>query len=535
MAVTTTKTNKPLNPRGNDQSPKGYNRAELYTGKALDFDGVNDYVEVTNITDTYKSYVLYFNSDNDITSSSSYSRMFGVYSSYYGLNTGASTGSLTNETLTMIPDGSSRTATTMDFVGGVWYQVALLWNEDESYFDIYINAQNKTDLSTGTHTLSAASSLRLAKQLSGTGTLFNGKIANFKAFSTALTAAQVADLYNNPEKIVPTGVSNDALKLWLPMQEGAGTTAYDGSGNGNHGTISGATWQHGIGAPVAQTAVIDWNKQSYFAGNGGDDTYFTSSFADFNGQTAVTMYAEFVWQGITGNQNILDWGGNNGLRVRIEGTNDYFQVLQKGGSNIMTSTTAATENAFARIAARSDSNGLKLFLNGSEIASNSTAIDSTASSTGFYIGRYAHSAAEYFNGIIPEAKVWTSSLTDAQLESLTAGTTNPEDYTSGAVAHWTGASEYEDQVGSYDLTAIGSPVRFLASQGLTGGRDIFNALFNNVRKQGALNLDGNSWAEVHDNASLDFGTEAFSLEAWRFKLSIKDGRKYYNLSRWRTY
>ena len=70
----------------------------------------------------------------------------------------------------------------------------------------------------------------------------------------------MADLYNNPEKVVPTGVDNTALKLWLPMQEGAGTTAYDGSGNGNHGTISGATYVHGIGAPVSQTAVIDWNK-----------------------------------------------------------------------------------------------------------------------------------------------------------------------------------------------------------------------------------------------------------------------------------
>ena len=46
MAVTTTKTNKPLNPRGNDQSPKGYNRAALYSGKALDFDGVNDYIDL---------------------------------------------------------------------------------------------------------------------------------------------------------------------------------------------------------------------------------------------------------------------------------------------------------------------------------------------------------------------------------------------------------------------------------------------------------------------------------------------------------
>ena len=44
MGVTTTQTNKPFNPRGNDQSPLAYNRAKLFSGKALDFDGVNDYV-----------------------------------------------------------------------------------------------------------------------------------------------------------------------------------------------------------------------------------------------------------------------------------------------------------------------------------------------------------------------------------------------------------------------------------------------------------------------------------------------------------
>ena len=54
----------------------------------------------------------------------------------------------------------------------------------------------------------------------------------------------------------------------------------------------------------------------------------------------------------------------------------------------------------------------------------------------------------------------------------------------------------------------------LLPQGLTTGRDITGVnLFENVRKQGALNLDGNSWAEVHDNASFDFGTDV-SLEAW---------------------
>ena len=38
-------------------------------------------------------------------------------------------------------------------------------------------------------------------------------------------------------------------------------------------------------------------------------------------------------------------------------------------------------------------------------------------------------------------------------------------------------------------------------------------LFENVRNQFALNLDGNSWAEVHDNASLDI-TNTITLEAW---------------------
>ena len=49
MATTTTTTNKPLNPRAQDLSPKGYNRANIFSGKALDFDGVNDSVTTPNL------------------------------------------------------------------------------------------------------------------------------------------------------------------------------------------------------------------------------------------------------------------------------------------------------------------------------------------------------------------------------------------------------------------------------------------------------------------------------------------------------
>jgi hypothetical protein len=59
MATTTTTTNKPLNPRAQDLSPKGYNRAALYSGKALDFDGVNDYVDLWHVR--YNGLHGYFN------------------------------------------------------------------------------------------------------------------------------------------------------------------------------------------------------------------------------------------------------------------------------------------------------------------------------------------------------------------------------------------------------------------------------------------------------------------------------------------
>ena len=49
MAASTVNTNKPIIPRGVDDRPVDkYNRAELYSGKALDFDGVNDYVAISD-------------------------------------------------------------------------------------------------------------------------------------------------------------------------------------------------------------------------------------------------------------------------------------------------------------------------------------------------------------------------------------------------------------------------------------------------------------------------------------------------------
>lgn len=94
MAVGFSNTNKPLNPRGQDASPKGYNRAALYSGKALDFDGVNDRLDGGSIdalgTGDF-SYSVCFNSDG----LSTYHGLFAIGTLYnFGLLTHATTGQI---------------------------------------------------------------------------------------------------------------------------------------------------------------------------------------------------------------------------------------------------------------------------------------------------------------------------------------------------------------------------------------------------------------------------------------------------------
>jgi hypothetical protein len=80
---------------------------------------------------------------------------------------------------------------------------------------------------------------------------------------------------------------------------------------------------------------------------------------------------------------------------------------------------------------------------------------------------------------------------------------------------WGANGEEASTAGPYVRTGgTAQPTPVLLPAGLTTGRDITGVnLFENVRKQGALNLDGQSWAEVHDNASLDV-TTGVSLETW---------------------
>jgi len=511
MAASTDKTNKPLIPRGVDDRPVDkYNRAELYSGKALDFDGVNDYVSVADsanlsfgdgTTDSPFSITGYFNLDV-LGTNQTIAAKDNISNREYSLFV------TTNNQLRFFiknNGGAPQQSIDSDLVleAGKWYFVSATYdgrggNTAYQGLNIYVNGQltGVDSFFDNSYTAMANTSAPFTAGVYGSAWM-NGQISNVKVFAGELTAAQVVDLYNNPEKVVPTGVDNTALKLWLPMQEGAGTTAYDGSGNGNHGTISGATWTHGIGAPVAQTAVIDWNKGTNIVQN----TDVSASYWSAGSQVTRTGDQESV-SGLYNSATLIEDTTTNashwaGAAVSTSASTTYVQAafVKKKDSGIYASlrTNGAGSNSFIVF----DFDSATIVGVGSDIIDSGV----IAFSNGWYRIWMKYTLAP--SGII----IGVSNSTSAPIPAY-AGTGI------GFYADFP-TLEAADEIGpalTTNGTAQTSPV--LLPQGLTSGRDITGVnLFENVRKQGALNLDGNSWAEVHDNASVDVVT-GITLECW---------------------
>jgi len=492
MATSTTRTNKPILPRGNDQSPLAYNRAKLFSGKALSFDGVNDSVFLSDFTLTGNtaSISFYLNWDDLGTDAVQFicegndpldllihtGGTSGVNGFRFAMTSGA-----TFDSTGVIQNGYNYYTFTTDGTTANVYVNGVLFNSET----INLGSVSITEIGIGNRQLN--------------NTLFlDGQIAGFKIFNTALTAAQVADLYNNPEKVVPTGVDNTALKLWLPMQEGAGTTAYDGSGNGNHGTISGATYVHGIGAPVAQTAVIDWNKSHNYIDK--SEEFETASWSE-NRLVTITDDSFIAPDGSATATEIVETTANDShfLAQTLSVTaGDYFisAYVKKRDYDWVQLSTGGDTSRYANFNISTGATG-----NASDI----TELIIEDAGNGWYrIGGKLTTSSTSFNYFI------TLIQSDVASRFQTYTGTDKGQYIWGAQATKSATLQpYLRNIGTSEITAD-----VLLPQGLTTGRDITGVnLFENVRKQGALNLDGNSWAEVHDNASVDL-TTGLTLEAW---------------------
>lgn len=237
MAATATPYNKPILPRTTDTSDLGSNRASVYSGKGLSFDGINDTVAVED-----KS--IFYSYGGEITIS--------VWAKW--------TYSNTNEELFRVENGSDRilfsfqTGNILSFgtkdnngsyveldisitnylpaIDGRWALYTATHDTDGNR-KIYINGYLIGSDLRGEGVYATGNATPYIGSSSGTGEFFTGQMSDFKFFNVALTQTQIQELYNNPEQVVPTGVSQTSLSVHLPMTEGNGSYLY----NANQGAL----------------------------------------------------------------------------------------------------------------------------------------------------------------------------------------------------------------------------------------------------------------------------------------------------------
>ncbi len=137
------------------------------------------------------------------------------------------------------------------------------------------------------------------KSLGKDATSFKGKLANFKMSSGGV------------------------LHTHLPIAEGSGTKAYDVSGNGNHGTIDGATW-------TTEDGIESWNHEYGFD---------SDIFKGYAGYWDVAASGSGTW---VANESNLTLTGNTSISPKFRQT---VEGMESGDTLVVSGTAVQTGGA----------------------------------------------------------------------------------------------------------------------------------------------------------------------------------------------
>jgi len=217
------------------------------------------------------------------------------------------------------------------------------------------------------------------------------------------------DAYDKLEANLP---SDENLVGYWSFDEGKGDKAYDGSGNGNDGTLT-------------NMADDDW-----VDGVAG-------SALDFDGSNDYVEVADNGSLNITGNITILAWIKldtlGSGQQQYIVGkteteltyaifieSDDTVRCILQGLNDTYPSgsPTAITDTNWHQVAISYDGEYIRTFLDGKLQISDDSSGNINSSTDKIYIGIRKYSNSCYFNGKIDEVRIYNKALTAAEVYAL---------------------------------------------------------------------------------------------------------------------
>jgi hypothetical protein len=506
----------------------------MYNGTCLDFDGTDDTVSFGYSSDYIMNgpctIVVIFTGDGNLTGSTDWrdTLFSNDQSSSFGLEIGAFSGCGIGDTdgfrFLIHRQGNCFSAVSEANAYTRYAVTFFAYTRDSSNAEkMYVDGQEISMQQDNAYTFSAGSSTSyIGTRGTNLGQDLDGQVHDLKIFSKELSAANIKELYDDSKVIIPTKndasggfVSQTDLKLWVPLSEGAGSVAYDGSGKGRDGTIANASWLTGqTGAPQL---VEGYNRKLLFDGNDyvncGSDT--SLNFTTGNFSVSYWVYVHDItdvgyivrrgtW-GLDGWYTYLESSGRISIYTNDDGQGDPH-------TSTVSNTSVITENTWHHVVVvRNGATGI-IYVDGTnETASGDSMIDPKSTGATCYIG----SNTNYIKGIVDEVIVYDTVVTSSQAAALHATDANggplPPDPMSGAsglpsssnvVSYWRneGTATWTDRGNnSNDGSVVGTSSTLLFKQGINGSKNV-----NTGRDNQGFPLKQKNVGAIGFNGSTDY-------------------------------
>jgi glucose/arabinose dehydrogenase len=193
------------------------------------------------------------------------------------------------------------------------------------------------------------------------------------------------------------------------FNEGSGTTTADASGNGNNGTLGAPAWS--TGGRFGNALVFD----------GVNDSVLVNDAVSLDLTSALTIEGWTNPRSLKGGWRALAVKEGSGAIVygvyaNASANRALARIVVNGVTYDARSGGSLPLNAWSHLAATYNGAALRLYVNGTEVASRSVSGNMAASTGPMRIGGNGL-ASEWFDGTIDEVRVYNRALTPAEIQA----------------------------------------------------------------------------------------------------------------------
>ena len=206
------------------------------------------------------------------------------------------------------------------------------------------------------------------------------------------------------------------LVAYYKFDEGEGTTAYDSSGNGNDGTIHGASWVDG-----------KFGKALNFDGSNDYVSIPHSTSLSSDNQTIILWFKPATSPSYNDDKGLIwkapDTGYNTEFDISLSTSGTIYGGICDGSLNcvLISSTTTVSADKWYHVALIKEygesGDILRLFVNGVQEANTTVSWHGVQNTNEVVLGKVssASRSTRYFNGTIDEVKIYNRALSAEEI------------------------------------------------------------------------------------------------------------------------